>query len=80
MLPYKCNANPNTDLGTHTGLYCVASQLAPIAGPTSNGYIVERGRDDYDPIFVVTPAGNARLMTSPAEDGPGRGAGDGGGA
>jgi maltose/moltooligosaccharide transporter len=44
------------DLGTYTGLYYIASQLAAVAGPTINGYIVEWGGGDYNLIFVVTLA------------------------
>jgi MFS family permease len=47
---------PDTDLGMYTGLYYIASQLAAVAGPTINGYIVEWGGGDYNLIFVVTPA------------------------
>jgi maltose/moltooligosaccharide transporter len=46
----------DADLGTYTGLYYIASQLAAIAGPTINGYIVEWGGGDYNLIFLVTPA------------------------
>ena len=46
----------NADLGTYTGLYYIASQLAAVAGPIINGYIVEWGGGDYNLIFVVTPA------------------------
>jgi len=46
----------DADLGTYTGLYYIASQLAAVAGPTINGYIVEWGSGDYNLIFVVTPA------------------------
>ncbi len=46
----------DADLGTYTGLYYIASQLAAVAGPTINGYIVEWGGGDYNLIFVVTPA------------------------
>jgi MFS family permease len=46
----------DADLGTYTGLYYLASQLAAIAGPTINGYIVEWGGGNYNLIFVVTPA------------------------
>ncbi|MEE8390524.1 MAG: MFS transporter [Anaerolineae bacterium] len=49
-------AASDADLGTYTGLYYIASQLAAVAGPTINGYIVERGGGDYNLIFVVTPA------------------------
>jgi MFS family permease len=38
------------------GLTNIASQLAAVAGPTINGYIVEWGGGDYNLIFVVTPA------------------------
>jgi MFS family permease len=46
----------DADLGTYTGLYYIAAQLAAVAGPTINGYIVEWGGGDYNLIFVVTPA------------------------
>ena len=49
-------AASDADLGTYTGLYYIASQLAAVAGPTINGYIVEWGGGDYNLIFVVTPA------------------------
>jgi MFS family permease len=43
------------DVGTYTGLYYIASQLAAVAGPTINGYIVEWGGGNYNLIFVATP-------------------------
>jgi maltose/moltooligosaccharide transporter len=46
----------DADLGVYTGLYYIASQLAAVAGPTINGYIVEWGGGDYNLIFLVTPA------------------------
>ena len=49
-------AASDADLGTYTGLYYIASQLAAIAGPTFNGYIVEWFGGDYNLIFIVTPA------------------------
>jgi len=49
-------AASDADLGTYTGLYYIASQLAAVAGPTINGYIVEWGGGDYNLIFVATPA------------------------
>jgi MFS family permease len=49
-------AASDADLGTYTGLYYIASQLAAVAGPTINGYIVEWGGGDYNLIFLVTPA------------------------
>jgi maltose/moltooligosaccharide transporter len=56
-LPMVVDTSPSdADLGTYTGLYYVASQLAAVAGPTINGYIVEWGGGDYNLIFVVTPA------------------------
>ena len=51
----------DADLGTYTGLYYIASQLAAVAGPTINGYIVEWGGGDYNLIFRDTgllPAGH----------------------
>jgi MFS family permease len=44
------------DLGTYTGLYYIASQLAAVAGPIVNGYIIKWGGGDYNLIFLVTPA------------------------
>ncbi len=35
-------AASNADIGTFTGLYYLASQLAAIAGPTLNGFVIER--------------------------------------
>ncbi len=49
-------AASDADLGTYTGLYYIASQLAAVVGPIVNGYIVEWGGNDYNLIFVVTPA------------------------
>jgi maltose/moltooligosaccharide transporter len=49
-------AASNADLGTYTGLYYIASQLAAVVGPIVNGYIVEWGGGDYNLIFVATPA------------------------
>lgn len=48
-------AASNADVGTYTGLYYIASQLAAVAGPTINGYIVEWGGGNYNLIFIVTP-------------------------
>ncbi len=49
-------AASNADLGTYTGLYYLASQLAAVVGPITNGYIVEWGGGDYNLIFLVAPA------------------------
>jgi MFS family permease len=46
----------DADLGTYTGLYYIASQLAAVVGPIVNGYIVEWGNNNYNLIFVATPA------------------------
>lgn len=43
-------------LGTFTGFYYLASQLASIVGPLLNGAIVDWAGRDYGIIFVVTPA------------------------
>ncbi|MDF1513690.1 MAG: MFS transporter [Anaerolineae bacterium] len=48
-------AASDADVGTYTGLYYIASQLAAVVGPTINGYIVEWGGGNYNLIFVVTP-------------------------
>ncbi|MBN1814625.1 MAG: SLC45 family MFS transporter [Anaerolineae bacterium] len=44
------------DLGTYTGMYYIASQLAAVVGPIVNGYIVKLGGGDYNLIFLATPA------------------------
>jgi MFS family permease len=49
-------AASDADLGTYTGFYYLASQLAAVAGPTINGFIVQWGGGDYNLIFLVTPA------------------------
>ncbi len=48
-------AASDADIGTYTGLYYIASQLAAIVGPILNGHIVEWFGNDYNLIFVVTP-------------------------
>jgi len=48
-------AATDSDVGAYTGFYYIASQLAAVAGPTINGYIVEWGGGDYNLIFIVTP-------------------------
>jgi MFS family permease len=48
-------ADTDADVGAYTGFYYIASQLAAVAGPMINGYIVEWGGGDYNLIFVVTP-------------------------
>jgi len=48
-------AASDADVGTYTGLYYIASQLAAIVGPILNGHIVEWFGNDYNLIFVVTP-------------------------
>jgi MFS family permease len=56
-LPMVVDTAPSdADVGTYTGFYYVASQLAAVAGPTINGYIVEWGGGNYNLIFLVTPA------------------------
>ncbi len=48
-------AASDADVGTYTGLYYIASQLAAIVGPILNGHIVQWFGNDYNLIFVVTP-------------------------
>ena len=48
-------ADTDADVGTYTGFYYIASQLAAVAGPMVNGYIVQWGGGDYNLIFIVTP-------------------------
>ncbi len=48
-------AASDADVGTYTGLYYIASQLAAVVGPILNGHIVEWFGNDYNLIFVVTP-------------------------
>lgn len=45
----------DADLGTYTGLYYIASQLAAVVGPTVNGFIIEWGGGNYSLIFFTTP-------------------------
>jgi len=48
-------AETDADVGAYTGFYYIASQLAAVAGPMINGYIVQWGGGDYNLIFIVTP-------------------------
>jgi MFS family permease len=43
-------------LGTYTGLYYIASQLAAILGPAITGWVVDRSGGDFRTIFLVVPA------------------------
>lgn len=43
-------------LGTYTGLYYLASQSAAIFGPILNGSIIDAAGQNYNVIFLVTPA------------------------
>ncbi len=43
-------------LGTYTGFYYFASQLAAIFGPVLNGAIIDLTGRNYNAIFLVTPA------------------------
>ncbi len=43
-------------LGTYTGFYYFASQLAAIFGPVLNGAIIDLAGRNYNAIFLVTPA------------------------
>ncbi|MBN1920538.1 MAG: MFS transporter [Anaerolineae bacterium] len=45
-------SDSDTNIGTFTGLYYLASQLAAIAGPTLNGYLIERFQN-YNLVLVV---------------------------
>jgi len=49
------SAASNADLGTYTGIYYLAAQLAAVVGPILNGYIVEWFSSNYNLIFIVTP-------------------------
>jgi Na+/melibiose symporter-like transporter len=42
-------------LGTYTGLYYLASQLAAVAGPTLNGIIIDATGRNFNMIFFMTP-------------------------
>jgi MFS family permease len=60
-LPMVVDTSPtNTNIGTFTGLYYLASQLAAIAGPTLNGFLIERtgnyGLTLLVPVFLFTAA------------------------
>ncbi len=43
-------------LGTFTGFYYLASQLASSSGPTLSGFIIDLTGRNYSSIFLVTPA------------------------
>ncbi len=78
-LPMVVDTSPsNASIGTFTGLYYLASQLAAIAGPTLNGALIERtgnyGLTLLVPVFLFTAAaltmqgvtrGEARETTTP---------------
>ena len=42
-------------LGTYTGLYYIASQLAAILGPAIIGWVVDMAGGDFRKLFVVVP-------------------------
>ena len=42
-------------LGTYTGLYYIASQLAAILGPAVIGWFVQRADGDFRKLFTVVP-------------------------
>ena len=42
-------------LGTYTGLYYLASQLAAVVGPTFNGIIIDLTGRNFNMIFFVAP-------------------------
>jgi len=42
-------------LGTYTGLYYIASQLAAILGPAITGWVVDLSGGDFRTIFMVVP-------------------------
>jgi MFS-type transporter involved in bile tolerance (Atg22 family) len=43
-------------LGTYTGLYYIASQLAAILGPAITGGVVDLSGGDFRTVFLVVPA------------------------
>lgn len=42
-------------LGTYTGLYYIASQLAAILGPAITGWVVDLSGGDFRTVFMVVP-------------------------
>jgi maltose/moltooligosaccharide transporter len=42
-------------LGTFTGMYYVASQLAAILGPAITGWVVDLSGGDFRTVFLVVP-------------------------
>ncbi len=55
-LPMVVDTAPSdVGIGTFTGLYYVASQLAAIVGPILNGAIIDLAGRNYNMIFIVTP-------------------------
>ncbi len=56
-LPMVVDISPvEADMGTYTGLYYLASQLAAVAGPVLNGAVIDLTGRNYNMIFLVTPA------------------------
>jgi MFS family permease len=51
-------------LGTYTGFYYLASQLAAIAGPVVNGIIIDLTGKNYNSIFLVAPVFFVMALTA----------------
>lgn len=54
-LPMVLDTAPQDRLGTSTGLYYLFSTLAAVAGPITNGWIIDLTGSNYNMIMAVAP-------------------------
>jgi len=54
-LPMVPDTAPQDRLGTSTGLYYLFSTLAAVAGPITNGWLIDLAGGNYNMIFALAP-------------------------
>ena len=54
-LPMVVDAAPQDRIGTYTGLYYFSSTLAAIAGPITNGWLVQLTGNNYNGVMLAAP-------------------------